>query len=100
VTDSYRHTLPDDVAEFLRAARLRAGWSFRAAARETGISRGMLCEIEHGRRAPSAEVAGLLCRHYPLSMAERARLLTVAIPGAGRSWRPRSKTPGISPAGR
>jgi transcriptional regulator with XRE-family HTH domain len=41
------------IAQELRARRELLGWSLREAAKRASVSPAALCEIEHGRRAPS-----------------------------------------------
>jgi transcriptional regulator with XRE-family HTH domain len=41
------------LAARLRELRARGGWSMTRLAEETGLSKGMLSKIEHGRSAPS-----------------------------------------------
>ena len=55
--DTYRHTLPPQVARNFRAARLASQWSLTSLAAEVGISRGHLIRIQNGTRAPSSIVA-------------------------------------------
>jgi transcriptional regulator with XRE-family HTH domain len=88
--DTYRHTLPPQVASDLRAARLASPWSLTSLAAEVGISRGHLIRIQNGTRAPSSIVAIRLVyalglnRDYGLG----ADLIRHSIPGAGhdRRW--------------
>jgi hypothetical protein len=44
--EPHRHLDPE-VAESLRKARLRCGWSFRKAAQVTGVDAGYMCHLEH-----------------------------------------------------
>ena len=55
--DTYRHTLPPQVASDFHAARLASLWSLTSLAAEVGISRGYLIRIQNGTRAPSSTVA-------------------------------------------
>jgi transcriptional regulator with XRE-family HTH domain len=55
--DTYRHTLPPQVASDLRAARNASQWSLTSLAAVVGISRGHLIRIQNGTRAPSSIVA-------------------------------------------
>ena len=55
--DTYRHSLPFQVAKDLRAARLASRWSLTSLAAEIGVSRGHLIRIQNGTRAPSSTVA-------------------------------------------
>ncbi len=55
--DTYRHTLPPQVASDFRAARLASQWSLTTLAAAVGISRGHLTRIQNGTRAPSLIVA-------------------------------------------
>ena len=55
--DTYRHSLPPQVARDLRAARVASPWSLTSLAAEVGVSRGYLIRIQNGTRAPSSTVA-------------------------------------------
>ena len=55
--DTYRHTLPTQVAKDLQSARAASRWSLTTLAAEVGISRGHLIRIQNGTRAPSSTVA-------------------------------------------
>jgi hypothetical protein len=59
----------------------------RQAAHSLDISHGYLSELEHGRRCPSLVVACVLVERLALDPGVGARLLAVARPNAGRSWR-------------
>lgn len=74
-----------DVADMLRAARLRRGWSRAQAAARTGVSLRHVAHLEFADRAPSAAVAIALADGYDLRPEERRALLAVARPHAGRS---------------
>lgn len=76
------------VAQVLRSGRLRRGWSFRTAGRETGVAFGYLCLLEHGKRVPSVAVAEALVKTYGLTASEAALLRSVALEGVGRSFDP------------
>jgi transcriptional regulator with XRE-family HTH domain len=78
--------LPPDLAALLAARRRQLGWSYRQAARRTGIAHGYLCMLEHGQRAPSIIVAVILSRAYGLSAADADRLAAVAVYDHGRDW--------------
>jgi len=88
--DSWRHVVTPETAAMLTSARRRHGWSFRLAARNVGVSVGMIAELEAGRRAPSVTVAYLLIENYELSQRESAQLLADAVEGVGRDWRSRA----------
>ena len=55
--DTYRHSLPPQVARDLHAARVASPWSLTSLAAVVGISRGHLIRIQNGTRAPSSTVA-------------------------------------------
>lgn len=80
-----RHTLPPDVANALRSARLDRRLSLRAAARRVGIPHGYLCALEQGKRCPSLAVAQDLVDGLQLKGDLAERLLRVALPDKGRS---------------
>lgn len=79
-----RH-LPAELADSLYEARLARGWSLRRAARETGVSVGMLCHLQAGKRLPSAALAEDLIENLALSPEVASALRAVARPYAGRS---------------
>lgn len=83
-----RRTLPADVAELLRWHRQARGWSLRRAGQETGISYTHIASMESGVRAPSTVVAELLVQAYEMRPADAELLLSAAVPGVGRDWRP------------
>lgn len=73
------------IAQSLRSARRRQGWSLRRAAEIVGISAGYLCLLEQGKRVPSTIVARSLVEVYA-DLPEQiiARLEAVARRYAGR----------------
>jgi len=74
------------IAQNLRSARQRRGWTLRVAAEVIGLSTGYLCLIEQGKRVPSAVVAASLVAVYsdmPVDVV--AKLQIAARPSAGRS---------------
>ncbi len=76
------------IAASLRTARLRCGWSFRTAARFTGVDAGYMCHLEHGRRVPSIVVAEALISGLKLDLPDAERLRAVALVGVGRDFDP------------
>lgn len=70
----------------LAAARSRAGWSLADLAGRCGLSRGYLCRLEHGLRAPSVVTAGRLVEVLPLSEVEAAVVVGAGLAGVGRDW--------------
>jgi len=80
--------LDPEVASSLREARLRHGWSFRTAARFTGVDAGYMCHLEHGRRVPSIVVAEGLISGLKLNAFEAEQLRAVALSGVGRDFDP------------
>ena len=83
-----RRHLDPDVAESLRRARLRCGWSFRKAAQATELDAGFLCHLEHGRRVPSVVTAEALISGLKLNGFEAEQLRAVALSGVGRDFDP------------
>jgi ribosome-binding protein aMBF1 (putative translation factor) len=81
----HRH-LPNEICEVLRRARLRKGWSFRAAARATGVDACYLCHLEHGSRVPSVVVVEALIETYKIAGADASMLREVGLVGVGRDW--------------
>lgn len=51
----------------LRAARVNAGFSQKAAAQAIGVSNKTLCNWENGVSFPSAEKIMLICQAYNIS---------------------------------
>ncbi len=78
--------LDPEVAESLRKARLRCGWSFRKAAQVTGVDAGYMCHMEHGRRVPSIVTAQVLISGLKLDAFEAEQLGAVALIGVGRDF--------------
>jgi transcriptional regulator with XRE-family HTH domain len=87
-----RRTLAPEVGAMLRDARHSAELTGRQAAARAGISRGMLLDVESGRRCPSAAVAEALADVLDLDEAERTALLAAAVPGIGYSRPGRVRT--------
>jgi hypothetical protein len=81
----HRYLAPE-VAESLRRARRRRGWSFRRAGRAIGVNPGYLCYLEQGRRVPSVVVAEALIDGLKLDRDEAADLRAVALYGVGRDF--------------
>lgn len=91
--DQRRPPLDPATAQALGAARRARGWSYRQAARETGVSAGHLHNLEHANRAPSLSVAEALIATYRLwrtpAETDLAYALRVqAVDDAGRDWQP------------
>lgn len=82
-----RRTPPPELGPMLNAARLRAGYGLREAARVLGITPGYLVHLEAGRRCPSRTVALSLADGLALTGGERAQLFAAAVDG-GRDHRP------------
>jgi transcriptional regulator with XRE-family HTH domain len=80
--------LDPEVAESLRKARLRLGWSFRKAAQVTGVDAGYMCHLEHGRRVPSIVTAEALISGLKLDAFEAEQLRAVALRDVGRDCDP------------
>ncbi|MGD0287881.1 MAG: helix-turn-helix transcriptional regulator [Acidimicrobiales bacterium] len=80
--------LDPEVASSLRKARLGRGWSFRTAARFTGVDAGYMCHLEHGRRVPSVVIAEALISGLKLNGFEAEQLRAVALSGVGRDFDP------------
>ena len=74
------------IAESLTRARQRRGWSYREAARVTGVDGGYLCHLEHGRRVPSVLVVEALVEGYGLTGSDAENLRAVGLVGVGRDW--------------
>ncbi|TKA11751.1 helix-turn-helix domain-containing protein [Actinacidiphila oryziradicis] len=90
-------TPPPELGVMLGAARMRAGYRLREAARLAGIGHEYLLRLETGQRTPSRSVATVLADVLELDDAERAELLALALADAGRDH-PDRRVPG-SPIG-
>lgn len=55
--DTYRKTLPTEVADALNLARMKRGLTIRAGADRCGISKSHFGNLVIGKRAPSDRVA-------------------------------------------
>lgn len=88
-----RRTPPPALGPLLAAARMRAGYRLREAARLAGIPHPYLMRLEAGLRTPSRSVATVLAEVFSLDEDERAQLLAVALPDAGRDY-PNRRQPG------
>ncbi|MCU1616872.1 MAG: family transcriptional regulator [Frankiales bacterium] len=80
-----RRTPPAGLGPMLGAARMRAGYRLREAARRAGINHAYLLHLETGQRVPSMAVATSLAEMLDLDEAERAQLFAAAVDDAGRS---------------
>ena len=80
--------LDPEVASSLRKARLGRGWSFRTAARFTGVDAGYMCHLEHGRRVSSVVTAEALISGLKVDAFEAEQLRAVALSGVGRDFDP------------
>jgi hypothetical protein len=77
-----------EIVTILSQGRKGRGWSYRTAARQMGLSVGMVWMLDHGQRVPSTVVAELLIEGYKLSYAEADLVRSAALPHVGRDWRP------------
>jgi len=64
-----RANMENSVGPAIRKARIAAKMGGRELARTMKISAGYLCDIEHGRRAPSIDVLARLPRHLWIETA-------------------------------
>lgn len=78
-----RRTPPPELGPMLGAARLRAGYRLREAARLLGLDSGYLVKLEAGQRCPSRTVALQLADAFQLVPEEREQLLAAAVDDAG-----------------
>lgn len=74
-----RRTLPRDVGDALRRARVARGWSVREAERRLGVSHPYLLRLERGERCPSLMVAVRLAIVLDLKDAVAERLYELAV---------------------
>ena len=80
-----RHLLPPDLAEQLRAARIRAGLSLREAAAMAGVSASFISRLERGLRAPRVDTARRVARVLGLDEGVEGWLMDEAVePWDGR----------------
>jgi transcriptional regulator with XRE-family HTH domain len=92
-----RHRLEGLVAARLKLHRLERGLGLRQAARLIGCSPGFYCDLEHGQRAPSRQMAERIIRALQLNDAdaealERASVVVLQyVPPSrrGPGWTPR-----------
>jgi transcriptional regulator with XRE-family HTH domain len=84
-----RHSLTQETATMLAAARKSCGWSLRQAAARVGVRHGFVAMLERGERAPSRVTADALIDAYQLDAAAAALLRSEAVTGAGRDYRAR-----------
>jgi transcriptional regulator with XRE-family HTH domain len=63
--------MANGVGRVIREAREARGTAGRALARAVGVSPSYLCDVEHGRRAPSLDVLTRLAAHLPIESALR-----------------------------
>lgn len=77
---------PPEFGPALVAARRRAGWSLAQLAARSGLSRGYLCRLENGRRAPSVVTVAWLVAALPLSETEVSTVIRAGLRGVGRAW--------------
>lgn len=61
---------PVTLAERLRIARHRKGWTVRQAAAAAGVGTGTLSEVERGNRPPTERVRDALAEAYGLDPEE------------------------------
>lgn len=85
-TPRARRYPPPDFGPALAAARARSGWSLAGLAARCGLSRGYLCRLEHGHRAPSVVTVAQLVEALPLSEVEAAVVARAGLAGVGRDW--------------
>lgn len=83
--EQVRRVPPAELGPILRAARARAGFGLREAARDIGISSGYLADLERGIRCPSVPVAADLHRVLHLTNDEARLLAASAVEGRGRA---------------
>lgn len=83
--ESTRHYVTAELAAMLAAARRHRGWSQREAARNIGVTYGMIGHLEHCRRAPSAALAERIIDAYRLDHAEAGMLRAEAVEDAGEN---------------
>jgi transcriptional regulator with XRE-family HTH domain len=86
-----RGQLSQPMAYKLAMARASRKWTLRQAAEACGCSVTMAWNLENGKRAPSVELAGSVCRAYQLSREDTIQLMSESVRNAGRD-RPGKRT--------
>jgi ribosome-binding protein aMBF1 (putative translation factor) len=84
-----RRDLDPAVADMLKRARRRVGWSVREAAEVLNIVASYVSLLENAHRVPSTVVAERLIAGYRLDMADADSLREVALEGVGKDWSPK-----------
>lgn len=92
---AHRTSSPEAIRA-LRDARLRRGWTITRAARETGVSRPMLSQLERGLRRPSESLAEALIVGYRMTGTEADAVRDIAVGWVGRDSPYRT---GVAPGG-
>jgi transcriptional regulator with XRE-family HTH domain len=78
-------SLPPELRQKLREARLAKGLGFKRLARRAGVDRAHLSRVERGLRMPSVAVAELVAKALELDAATTAWLVYEAKADVGRS---------------
>ena len=79
VEDTYRKSLPPELADQLNFARLHKRLTIRSGAERCGISRSHFGHLVLGKRAPSVQVALRLIRGLELNEAIAVELMDHAV---------------------
>src|SRR5438094_6911492 len=58
----------DDIGDKVRAARVRRGMSLGGLARASGLTKGFISQVEHGRSRPSLNSLGRIASSLDLSL--------------------------------
>lgn len=59
----------NEIGPRLKRARIKCGYSTRDLEKELGISNGYLSLLENGKRLPSLDTLGQLCRFYKIPIS-------------------------------
>ncbi len=73
------------VGDLLRRERNRQGLSLRELAAASQVSLAFLSEVERGRKEPSSEVLGAICRALRLPLVDLVGALHAELGGADRA---------------
>jgi len=76
--------LHPELAQAIRAAKLRTRASWRTVAKFTGLSHSYLVQLSNGKRVPSVQTVEILAAALPLEKWAVERLREVAVRGHGR----------------
>lgn len=68
-------SVKDAFVALVQKQRVRKGWDSARLAREAGISKGTLWQVEHGKTTPNLQTASRILRALGVGNAAAGRLL-------------------------